>query len=123
MPTFFGIDLVQQLWAGLAPLVLYLLLIRHRERVQELLKKALIVYLLAWFTYEVVRAVALPQARDSWLVLGMKTFLVFVLLELTWEKIHPPAGEEVPSSLTRALYIILGLAGFIGVVLSFLGRA
>jgi hypothetical protein len=116
-----GFDLAQLLWSALIPLVFFLLL-RHKKRLQELLGKALAAYCLAWVTYEIVRPAAFPRARDGWLVLGVKTFVVFLLLELAWGKIHPARDEDAPSSLVLALYIALALVSFIGVVLSFLGR-
>ncbi len=118
---FFGFDPAQLLWAALLPLVCILLL-RHKKRTEELLGKAAAAYGLIWFTYQVVRVTAFPHTRDGWLVPGMKTFLVFLLLELAWAKIHPARDEEVPTSLVRALYIAAALVSFIGVVLSFLGR-
>lgn len=119
----YGIDLVQQLWAGLVPLVFFLLFKYDKARTLELLNKALVVYVLAWLTYEIVRLVALPHTRDNWLVLGVKVFFVFVLMEMAWSTIHPAVEDEIPSSLVKVLYAVGALAGFIGVVLSFLGRA
>ena len=84
--------------------------------------KALAAYGLAWVTYEIVRAAAFSHTRDGWLLLGVKTLVVFLLLELAWSKIHPAREEAAPSSLVLFLYIALALVGFIGAVLSFLGR-
>lgn len=117
----FGFDLAQLLWSILIPLV-FLLLLRHKKRLQELLGKALVVYGLAWITYEVVRIAAFPHTKDGWLMLGIKTFVAFLLLELAWGKVHPAREELAPTSLVLFLYVVLALVGFIGVVLSFLGR-
>ena len=115
-------DLVQLLWALLLPIV-FLLLLREKRRGGELLLKAVIVYGLAGGAYEIIRLSALTRTRDNWLVLGVKVFLVFLLLELAWGQIHPPEQEESPPTFVQVLYAIGSLIGFVGVVLSFLGLA
>ncbi len=57
MPPVYGRDLVQLRWTARVPGV-FLLLLKHEERIREMLKKALTVDGLACFTYEVVRIAA-----------------------------------------------------------------
>jgi hypothetical protein len=120
--VIYHVDFVQVLWAALLPVVV-LLVRREERRLDGLLLKALIVYCLGYIAYEAIRLSVFPQTRDNWLVLGTKVFLVFLLLELAWEQIHPPEHEETPPVAIQVLYALGGIIGFIGVLFSFLGRA
>lgn len=120
--SIFPLDLIQQCWAALVPLVI-LLLLKQEERIRELLKKALIAYGLGWITYELVRLTAYSTARDNLFVLDVKVFLTYIFLELAWKRIHPDEDEDVPALLIQAFYVLGAIVSFVGVVLSFLGYA